>query len=40
MQNITEFGKFWMDISNVGQHSYIKTQYGLVFVNIKPQNVM
>ncbi len=36
-RNVTEFAKFGMDKSKLGQYSSIKTWYGLVSVNIKPQ---
>ncbi len=39
-RNVTEFSKFWMNKSEVGQYTYIKTWYGLVSVNIKPQNTI
>ncbi len=35
--NITEFAKLRIDKSRVGQYTEIKTQYGLVSVNIKLQ---
>jgi len=37
MWNVTEFAQFWMNKSKVGQYTLIKTRYGLVSVNIKPQ---
>ncbi len=36
-RNITEFAKFRIDKSRVGQYTEMKTQYGLVSVNIKLQ---
>ncbi len=35
--NVTEYATFWMNKSKEGQYTWIKTQYGLVSVNIKPQ---
>ncbi len=37
MQDVTKFAKFLKNKSKVGQKTYIKTRYGLVSVNIKPQ---
>ncbi len=35
VRNVTEFVKFWMNKSKVGQYTYNKMRYVLVSVNIK-----